>query len=1199
MSLKGGVMRCADCGTDNPAGRKFCGGCGAVLARVCPSCGAPNEAQFAFCGDCGARLDDLAATPTALRTPTAGSASVGATAEPRAERRLVSVLFADLVGFTTLSESRDPEDVRELLTRYFDACRSRITRYGGTVEKFIGDAVMAVWGAPVANEDDAERAVRAALELVDAVRDLGRDIGAESLAARAGVLTGEAAVNLVAQSEGMVAGDLVNSASRVQGIAAPGTVLVDDATRRATEAAVAYADAGTHELKGKSEAIALWRPLRVVAGRGGAQRSAGLEAPFVGRARELGLIKDLFHGCAENGVAHLATVTGAAGIGKSRLSWELYKYLDGLTDTALWHRGRCLAYGEGVTYWALGEMIRARAGIREDEATDTAESKLAAMVTDIVADEDERRWVQPRLGSLLGLAGHDITDASDLFSGWRLFFERLAQQHPVVLVFEDLQWADEALLDFIEYLLEWSRNHQLFVLTLARPELADRRAGWGAGRRNVTALSLDPLPDQAMDELLDGLVPGLPEPVLKRIRERAEGVPLYAVETVRMLVDRGTLAREGDRYVPVGQVEDLDVPETLQALIAARLDGLEPAERSLLQHASVLGKTFSAAALAAVNRQPEAELQPLLSGLVRKELLGVQADPRSPERGQYGFLQSLVQKIAHDTLSRRDRKSLHLAAAGYLQQNWADEGEVVQVIAAHYLAAYESDETAADAAEIRASARDFLSRSGERAAALAAQEEAQRYFLSAAELTDDAAEHATLLLRSGRAAWRSGNSAAAEERYADATERFRAIGDASGAAMSLKELGLLQWWDHSNPQEGVRLLREAEELAAEAPDEVRAEVLEALGRCLFFSGDHDACLGVLDQTLDLAEARRLLPVLADAMNTKALVLSTRQRVEEALSLLQGALRVALDSGLASPAMRAYTNLSYLASEADRLEEGLGYATAAVALARTLGDRKLEWFSLSHVSAHDFWTGHWDDFVERLAGIPDWHEVPDARSAATIAAASWLNIQIERGALDDAAATQEVFEPSLESPDLQERGVALTNAAAYALSVGDARRAMELSNVVITELMPLLSRRHPALRMSLQTYLEAALALGETAAAESVVADFEGQPVGHLSPFLRAQTARFRARLELTQGRLERVEERFRTSAAIFEEAGLIPFLATVRAELAEWLVQQGREADAEPLLSQAVATFEALRMQPWLTRLAAIRPVAPTAAASA
>ena len=336
-------------------------------------------------------------------------------------------MFADLVGFTALAEDRDAEEVRELLSRYFDTARRVIGRYGGTVEKFIGDAVMAVWGAPIAREDDAERAVRAALELVDAVRALGEDAGTPALRARAGVTAGEAAVTVGAEGQGMVAGDLVNTASRVQTAAQPGSVYVGEATRRMSEAAVVYEDAGEHELKGKAEPVRLWRALRVVAATGGAQRSSALEPPFAGRNRELRMVKELFHASADDHRAQLVSVVGGAGIGKSRLVWEFFKYLDGLAIDTRWHRGRCLAYGEGVTYWALAEMVRTNASILEGEDPDTALPKLLEAVEIVLPDPEERRWVEPRLASLLGLETGPARDREDVFAAWRLFYERLAE----------------------------------------------------------------------------------------------------------------------------------------------------------------------------------------------------------------------------------------------------------------------------------------------------------------------------------------------------------------------------------------------------------------------------------------------------------------------------------------------------------------------------------------------------------------------------------------------------------------------------------------------------------------------------------------------------------------------------------------------------------------------------------------------------
>ncbi len=727
---------CPACGELNRAGRKFCAQCGTALAVECSSCGAANEPGERFCGECGTALD---------------SGAVPARAAPASgvERRLVSVLFADLVGHTALSEQRDVEDVRELLSRYADVARTIVGRYGGEIEKFIGDAVMAVWGTPTAREDDAERAVRAALDLVPAVAALGGEVGAPTLTARAAVLTGEAAVTLGAEGQGMVAGDLVNTASRVQALAEPGTVLVGDATRRATEAAIAYEDAGAHALKGKSEPQTFWRALRVTAGRGGSLKSDLLDPPFVGRERELRLLKELFHASAEEHKAHLVSIVGIAGIGKSRLAFELQKYFDGVAQTVQWHRGRSLAYGEGVSYWALAEMVRMRAGIAEGEEQDSARTKLRSALERYVDDPDERDWIEPRLAQLLALEDGGDGDRSDLFAGWRLFLERLADRDPVVLVVEDMQWADAPLLEFLEYLLEWSRSHRLFVLALTRPELFERHPGWGSSTRNSTTLSLEPLAEDAMHELLDGFVPGLPDDIRGQVLERAEGVPLYAVETVRMLLDRGLLERRGAGYGPTRPIEALEVPETLHALVASRLDGLAEAERRLLQDAAVLGKAFSRDALAAVTDVPEEDVDQLLGALARKEVLSLQVDPRSPERGQYAFLQDLLRQVAYETMPRAERKSRHLAVAAHFDDEHDSEQEFAEIVASHYVTALELDPGAEDAGEIGAKARATLVKAGERAASLAATESAQRSFERALELTEAPLERAELHERAG------------------------------------------------------------------------------------------------------------------------------------------------------------------------------------------------------------------------------------------------------------------------------------------------------------------------------------------------------------------------------------------------------------------------------------------------------------------
>ena len=473
-------MICSNCGTENKATARFCGGCGAALAATCPSCGAAHEPGLRFCNDCGAPLGEVAAPAAAPAAPTA-------------ERRVVSVLFADLVGFTTLSESRDSEEVRELLSRYFDASRRLIELYGGTIEKFIGDAVMAVWGTPVATEDDAERAVRAALDLVAAVSALGQEQGAENLRARVGVLTGEAAVTIGAEGQGMVAGDLVNTASRIQSAAEPGQVLVGEATRRASEQAIVYAEAGLHELKGKAEPVELWRAVRIISGRQGAQRSVGLEAPFVGRDRELRLVKELFHASAEEHKAHLVSVTGIAGIGKSRLVWEFYKYFDGLADNVYWHRGRCLAYGEGVTYWALADMVRMRARIAEDEEPVSAVAKLQATLSETLLDAEERSFVEPRIAQLLGLS--DACPATGPISSPRggSSSSALRTRTRRCSSSRTCSGPTRACSTSSSTCSSGRGPRRSLVLTLARPELAERRAGWGTGLRSFTSIYLEPL----------------------------------------------------------------------------------------------------------------------------------------------------------------------------------------------------------------------------------------------------------------------------------------------------------------------------------------------------------------------------------------------------------------------------------------------------------------------------------------------------------------------------------------------------------------------------------------------------------------------------------------------------------------------------------------------------------------------------------
>jgi class 3 adenylate cyclase/tetratricopeptide (TPR) repeat protein len=1156
-------MTCPKCGTDNRAGRKFCSRCGSPLARTCPSCGAANEPDDRFCGECGSPLEPEATAPTG----------------PEAERRLVSVLFADLVGFTPLSEDRDPEEVRELLSHYFDAARQVIERYGGTVEKFIGDAVMAVWGTPVAREDDPERSVRAALELVEVVGALG----AEGLALRAGIVTGEAAVTVGAEGQGMVAGDLVNTASRVQASAQPGTVLVGERARRASEAAIAYEDAGEHALKGKAEPLPLWRAVRVIAVRGGERRASSLEAPFVGREGELRLIKDLFHATAEERKARLVSVVGIAGIGKTRLSWELEKYLDGLLGDVYWHRGRCLAYGEGVAYWALAEMVRMRAGIAEQEEPAGAETKLRAAVARYVLDPEERAWVEPRLAQLLGLTDQAPSDREDLFAGWRLFFERLAEQSPTVLVFEDLQWADASLLDFVEYLLDWSRNHPLYVLTLARPELAERRASWGAGKRNFTSLALEPLPDAAIDELLAGLVPGLPEELRGRIRERAEGVPLYAIETVRILLDRGLLRQEDGRYVASEEVVALEVPETLHALIAARLDGVNPAERRVLDDAAVLGKTFTKPGLAALTGMSEDELEPILGALVRKDFLTVQADPRSPERGNYGFLQALVQRIAHDTLSRKERKARHLAVAHHLEETWGtDEAEIVEVIASHYLDAYQAEPDAPDAAEIRGQAREALRRAGRRAASVAATQEARRYFQQAAELAEgEPPIQAELLEEAGTMADISRDGEGAVQLFERAIRLFASQELTHPAARVEARLAQTLWGEGQIDTAAERMQRSYEVLRKDEPDPDLAMLAAQLGRFLWFIGRTEEAEQPIEFALEIAESLRLPEVLSEAFNTKNLILGSHGRNEEALAVLRHALELAVEHDLTSAALRAYFNLAFGAAVRDQWDESMRINEQGLELARRRGDRTWEQAFISHTRGDRTVLGQWDEVLPTEEELAEFSRANVAQGGLDIL---WTGVMInvQRGRLDEATQIASHFPPE-PSAEVQE-------AAAYAVVRALLGRAEGRPSETLTaaaEVLALadLGTGHPFMKLAFVEELEACFDLGDLDAAERRLQWFRDLRPAERWPFLEAEAERFRARLAAARGQSDEVERGFKRAAALLREIGARFWLAVVLLEHGEWLAQSGRAEEAEPMLEEARETFEGLEATPWLQRL--------------
>jgi class 3 adenylate cyclase/tetratricopeptide (TPR) repeat protein len=920
------------------------------------------EVDHSFCDECGTAL--TAATQEA--TPTRREAVSGAhpPTQPGAltERRVCSVLFCDLVGFTPLSEHKDPEDVRALLSQYFETARSVITRYGGVVEKFIGDAVMAVWGAQVAKEFDTERAVRAGMELVAAVAHMGEQIGAPDLMARAGVVTGEVAVNIGAQGEGMVAGDAVNTAARVQSVAPAGEVFVDEATRYLSERAIQFTAAGDHELKGKGQPVALYRAERVVSGAGGNERADGLEAPLTGRDAELRAVKDHFHSAVERRTPRLVVVSGPAGVGKSRLGRELYKYVDGFAGSTFWLRGHCLSYGEGITFWALSEIIRELFSISAEDNQELASDKLRQGLDDLVPDEQERDYVGVRLARLLGILyaeTNTVLSKDELFAGWRLFFERLAQIAPLVLVVEDAQHADWSLLEFFDHLVDWSRDLPIFILIFARPGLEALDAGYGFGR-NRSTLSLDLLDDTSMTALVDALVPGMPITPKRAITTHAQGIALYAVETVRSLIDKGIVEQREGVYHLTGDLGTLTVPDSLHALLAARLDALTPVTRSVVADASVLGGSFPSEALIAVSGGEPDKVAEALTELVRRDVLEVSADPLNPERPSYRFSQEMLRQVAYQTLSRKDRKSRHIAVATHLRGTFANDGEeVADAIARHYLDAQAAEPNDADAEELAAEAAKYMVRAAERSERSGAPERAATSYAQAASLTRDDRDAAQLWERAAvqsafdssyeDALAQSETAIQLYDRAGDSRSVARAKGAKSGALLGLGRL-----------EEARATESQALEILRPEPDEDTVNALRELARMESYAGNNTQAESLSLEALSLAQSVQISDVnLALVFGARAIVASWSDRKVEAAMYYREAMRLAEKAGDLGAVSSSLGNLADVLAAIDP-SQAAGAVAKAAKRARRAGRRGSLAASLGNLALTRLEQGRWRD-----------------------------------------------------------------------------------------------------------------------------------------------------------------------------------------------------------------------------------------------
>jgi class 3 adenylate cyclase/tetratricopeptide (TPR) repeat protein len=729
---------------------------------ACPACGKELPGEFPFCPFCGAPLTDR---------PAAASLE---------ERKVVSVLFCDLVGFTAASDAADPEDVRARIRPYHQRLRAELERFGGTVEKFVGDAVMAVFGAPATHEDDAERAVRAGLRILEAIGELNDADPALSLQVRVGIDTGEAVVALDArpeQGEGIVTGDVVNTASRLQAVAPVDAIAVSEQTYRATERVFKYEPLATVEVKGKAEPLALWRPLAPRA-RFGSDVIRAHTTPLVGRELERTLLVGTFERAATQSSCQLVTVVGEPGVGKSRLCAELFGYIEQRPGLVRWRQGRCLPYGEGIAFWALGEIVKAECGILESDSPNAAEAKLDRALP---ADDPDLPWLRARLGPLVG-AGGEPAGQQESFMAWRRFCESLAATGPAVLVFEDLHWADPALLAFLEHLADWSQDVPLLLLCTARPELYEQHASWAAGLRNASAINLEPLSEEETSSLIGSLLHQavLPAGTQELLLERAGGNPLYAEEFVRLLSDRGELA------------EAALVPESLQALIAARLDTLSQERKGLLQDAAVMGKVFWAGAVAEMCGRSLGEVELAFHELARKELVRPARTSSMAGEAEYGFWHLLVRDVAYNQIPRAARAERHRAAAAWLEQKAGERAEdLADVLAYHYTQAVELAQAAGDtqqAAELATPARRFLALAGERALGLDTTQ-AEAKLARALELTpDDDPQRAGLLLRWAQALFQAGRLRESAAALEQALARFRTGGDVEGQARAAIQL---------------------------------------------------------------------------------------------------------------------------------------------------------------------------------------------------------------------------------------------------------------------------------------------------------------------------------------------------------------------------------------------------------------------------
>ncbi|TMK87192.1 MAG: hypothetical protein E6G44_00590, partial [Actinobacteria bacterium] len=1011
---------------------------------VCANCGQENPEGFKFCGRCGASLE------------------ASGFAQPAEERKVVSVLFCDLVGFTARSERADPEDVRAILRTYHDRLRKEIERLGGTVEKFIGDAVMAVFGAPTAHEDDAERAVRAGLRILEAIQELNDEGPGPGLSVRIGVNTGEAVVTLGARAErgeGMVAGDVVNTAARIQAAAPQDALVVGAATERVTRDHIDYEGLEPVALKGKAEPVRLFRAIGA-RGRYGVDVEQRTRSPFIGRALELETLLRTFARSVDEAGLQLVTITGEPGVGKSRLLWELKNRMDeDSAVTVYWRQGRCLPYGEGITFWALGEIVKGLAGVLESDDPDQAAEKLDTSLRAFVEDHAEHGWLRAKLQPLLGVgsgsgdaAAHVApSDREEAYAAWLRFLESAAARHPLVLVFEDLHWADPAFVGFVDHLVDWSTGVAITVIATARPELYERHPGWGGGKRNSATIALSPLTNEETARLLVALLEQavLPAELQSTLLERAGGNPLYAEEFVRMLLDQGALRMHGRAMKLVDRAEEIQLPDSIQALISARLDTLKPDRKSLLQDSAVVGKVFWSGAVAFMSGQDDRAVREGLHELARKELVRPMRTSSVKDQDEYAFWHALVRDVAYAQIPRADRARRHRLAAAWIERMAGDRVvDQAELLAHHYEQALElaTATGAVDAEErdeLRGSLVRFLELAGDKASQLdlgtawnlyrRALEHADRGDLRRAEILAKGMELASMV---GALPFDD-----VEAGFREAIDLFRGSADPMRTALALRRFASMLRVRGRTQQARAALDEAIELLERELPGPAMAEVYAAAAGHEMLASSEITFLPMAEKALALGRQFDVPAVVMRGLQLRGIgraALGDRGGLED---LAEG-VRLGVERGLAAETGPAFVNWAdWTGIYGDLTEslriyrEGMDFSTAHGAM------RQVTW-AKAETTWRLFDLGRWDEVIEVADEIARWEEQHGGPAQpGTISSIERMHVLAHRGRHEAAAGMEEVLLPrAREIGDPQVLWQALPVASLAHLGRGDPQGA---------------------------------------------------------------------------------------------------------------------------------------------------------------